>query len=209
MLALTRADEDVTDPETVRFEAVVRDAWEGVDTKDASIDRSGSGTIRSDRARLQRLLENLFRNAVEHAGPDVTVTVRLTDDGFVVADDGPGIPNESLAEAFEHGYTTSEEGTGLGLAIVEELASAHGWGGYVDPSHDGAKFVFEGCETSLDDSDPGEDEAGADDTQIAYGDAATVHDDAQAADGGDTTVHDDAQAADGGADEDAAEGVTE
>jgi signal transduction histidine kinase len=38
------------------------------------------------------LLENLFRNAVEHSGDEVTITVGSLEDGFYVEDDGSGIP---------------------------------------------------------------------------------------------------------------------
>ncbi|MFB6157405.1 MAG: PAS domain-containing sensor histidine kinase [Haloferacaceae archaeon] len=100
------------------------------------------GTVVADPARLRRLLENLLRNSVEHGSTDgrpaagdgadhgeqgVTVTVGDLDDGFYVADDGPGIPPDERGEVFERGYSTSESGTGFGLTIVEEIAEAHGW----------------------------------------------------------------------------------
>jgi len=50
-----------------------------------------------DRSRLRQLLENLLRNAVEHGGENVTVTVGNLPDGFYVADDGPGIPPDRQA----------------------------------------------------------------------------------------------------------------
>jgi signal transduction histidine kinase len=73
------------------------------------------------------VFENLFRNSIEHAGPDVTVTVGDHDDGFYVADDGPGVPPEDREQLWEYGESTTEEGTGLGLAIVRRIAEAHGW----------------------------------------------------------------------------------
>lgn len=90
---------------------------------------SDVGTIEADESRLHGLFENLFRNAVEHAGDDVTVRVgRLTDEtGFYVEDDGPGIPADDRDEIFDHGFTTSEEGTGYGLSIVAEIVAGHGW----------------------------------------------------------------------------------
>jgi two-component system, NtrC family, sensor histidine kinase HydH len=42
-----------------------------------------------------------------------------------VADDGPGIPPESLASVFEPFVTTKETGTGLGLSICRRIAAAH------------------------------------------------------------------------------------
>ena len=97
--------------------------------------------------RLEQLLENLFRNAVDHAGEDVTVTVGDLDDEFYVADDGPGISDDERDRVFEDGYSTVEEGAGLGLAIVAGIAEAHGWSVTVTESEDGgARFEVTGVE---------------------------------------------------------------
>jgi two-component system, NtrC family, sensor histidine kinase HydH len=42
-----------------------------------------------------------------------------------VADNGPGIPHDSLASVFEPFVTTKETGTGLGLSICRRIAAAH------------------------------------------------------------------------------------
>jgi signal transduction histidine kinase len=98
-------------------------------------------SVVADRSRLRRVLQNLFWNASEHAGPTVTVTVGDTADGFFVADDGPGIPPDRRENVFESGFTTAEDGTGLGLEIVAELVQAHGWSVAVGESADGgARF---------------------------------------------------------------------
>ncbi len=68
-----------------------------------------------------------MRNAVEHGGEDVTVTVGELDDGFYVEDDGPGIPENARDNVFDVGYSTTEDGTGFGLSIVKQVADAHGW----------------------------------------------------------------------------------
>ena len=78
---------------------------------------------------MAQALENLFRNAIEHGGESVTVTIGVLDDkrGFYVADDGPGIPEAEREDVFDSGYTTSNDGTGFGLAIVSRICAAHGW----------------------------------------------------------------------------------
>ncbi|ELZ46466.1 multi-sensor signal transduction histidine kinase, partial [Halorubrum californiense DSM 19288] len=94
-------------------------------------------------------LENLFVNAVTHAGPEVAVTVgTLSDgDGFYVEDDGPGIDPEDREEAFEAGVTSDPEGTGFGLKIVAEVAEAHGWTVELAESPTGgARFEFRGVD---------------------------------------------------------------
>ena len=112
---------------------------------DVDVAFEADGEVLADRGRLKRLLENLFRNSVEHGGAGVTVGD--LDDGFYVADDGPGISEERRDEAFESGYTTSDTGTGFGLAIVERIAEAHGWEVTLTESESGgARFEFRGVE---------------------------------------------------------------
>ncbi|ELZ40416.1 sensor histidine kinase [Halorubrum tebenquichense] len=92
--------------------------------------------------------------------PDAAVRVRVgpTDDGFYVADDGPGIEAEERDAAFEPGHTTAPDGTGFGLAIVERIAAAHGWAVSVTESREGgARFEF-ACDESLDAGESAESE---------------------------------------------------
>jgi signal transduction histidine kinase len=124
-----------------------------------------------------QLLENLFRTSVEHGSTSgrpravdsvehdstgsrtrsgdsaegldegVTVTAGRCDDGFYVADDGPGISTDDHESLFEAGYSTSEDGTGFGLAIVNRIAQAHDWTVDVTQSADGgARFEITGVE---------------------------------------------------------------
>ena len=128
LLTLARQGKVVSDPETVSLTAVARAAWEGVATGDVTLELpDGDAAVGADEMRLRELFENLFRNAVEHAGTGVTVRVGTTEEGFYVADDGPGIPEPDRDRVFDRGYTTAEEGTGLGLDIVERIAEGHGW----------------------------------------------------------------------------------
>ncbi|WP_225335713.1 sensor histidine kinase [Halomicrobium urmianum] len=124
VLALAREGASVDDTEIVDLESVANDAWENVEADEAWLWTNDTRRIEADRARLLRAFENLIRNAVEHAGPDVTVEVGTTDDGFYIADDGPGIPPAEVADVFEYGHTTEEDGTGFGLAIVETVVTA-------------------------------------------------------------------------------------
>ncbi|QSG04294.1 PAS domain-containing sensor histidine kinase [Natranaeroarchaeum sulfidigenes] len=71
----------------------------------------------------------------------VRITVGGLEDGFYVADDGIGIPDDEKEDVFDRGYTTHEDGTGFGLRIVEVIASAHGWEvDLVDSESGGARF---------------------------------------------------------------------
>ncbi|SEO87712.1 PAS domain-containing protein [Halorientalis persicus] len=136
-LALARQGQTVLNREPVSLDRICRSAWENVDTGSATLEIVTDRTVSGDDSQLTQLFENLFRNAVEHGGPDVTVTVGDTDGGFFVADDGPGIPADQRDAVFEKGFTTSDTGTGFGLNIVETIADAHGWETTVTDSETG------------------------------------------------------------------------
>jgi PAS domain S-box-containing protein len=127
----------VSETEPVALSAVARDAWTMVETDEATLDVRTTATVEADRDRLGRLFENLFRNAVEHAGPAVTVGVEDTPVGFAVRDDGPGIDAADRETVFDPGYSTVTDGTGFGLYIVETIAEAHGWTVAVTDAGDG------------------------------------------------------------------------
>lgn len=133
----------VESPAPVDLEGVSRDAWGCVDTEDATLDVVASHTVRADDCRVQQLLENLFGNAIEHGGADVTVTVGDLADGFYVADDGPGVPEEEKSDVFDRGFSSDADSTGFGLAIVANIADAHDWAVTVtDAADGGACFEF-------------------------------------------------------------------
>jgi len=149
-LKLTRGTTDPVDPEPVSLAGVADRAWQTV-SGDATLDVAGDATVRADASRLRQLFENLFRNAVEHAGADVTIEVQLRDDGeetlgFAVVDDGPGIPAGDREDVFDSGYSTTADGTGLGLAIVQQVAVDHGWTVTAEGGADGACVVVDDVE---------------------------------------------------------------
>lgn len=93
--------------------------------------------IEGDPLRLRQLLHNLLKNASEamqEASPAVThpridLCLRVHEDAhqieLVIHDNGPGFPNELLAQIFEPYVTTRSKGTGLGLAIVKKIIEEH------------------------------------------------------------------------------------
>jgi len=156
--------------EPVDLGEVARTAWGHVETGDATLSVAATRELAADPDLLAQLFENLFRNAIEHAGPEVEVTVAATDGGsandgreradgaedersespggFTVADDGPGIPESDRDVVFEPGHTTESGGNGLGLAIVERVAAAHGWTVTVGESDaGGARFTVSDLST--------------------------------------------------------------
>ena len=141
-LMLAKEGADVGERTRVDLDGVVRDAWDSVQTRNAtlSVEVTPGTTVLADEMRLQRLFENLFRNCVEHGGPGVSVTVTGDDGGFAVADDGPGLPSD-VENALTAADTENVKSFGLGLLIVQRVISGHGWNLSVDSGEGGTHFA--------------------------------------------------------------------
>jgi len=147
LLTLARKGDPETDGEAVALDDLVKDCWGSVATADATFAADFERAVLADPGRLRRLFENLLRNAVEHGGDDVHVEAGELEDGFYVADDGPGIPAEDRDAVFDVGYSTTPDGTGFGLSIVARIAAEHGWSVSVGDGPDGgARFEISGVE---------------------------------------------------------------
>ena len=88
------------------------------------------GTIRSDPKRLRQILLNLLGNATKYAVPG-TIRLGVAWSGgatLYVEDEGPGMSDAQIAQAFtpftQLGRTS--DGVGLGLSICERLSAALG-----------------------------------------------------------------------------------
>ena len=147
-LTLARQGDTISETESVSLTDLVGKCWGTVDTDDATIEIIDEMTFQGDLDRLRHVFENLFRNAVEHGGSDVTVRVGCHDErGIYVEDDGPGIPVEKREEVFEPGHSSAHGGTGFGLTILKRIVEAHGWElSVTDGTDGGARFEFEMAE---------------------------------------------------------------
>ena len=145
LLTLARQGEPATDRSALALSEVVTSCWKIVDTAAGALRIETNRTIDADRGRLKQLFENLIRNAIEHGGEDLTMTVGAMADGFYFEDDGRGIPPEDRDDVFAVDYSTSEAGTGFGLRIVDQIVEAHGWEiTLTEGSDGGARFEVTG-----------------------------------------------------------------
>lgn len=101
---------------------------------------------RADRDLVARILDNLVNNALAYGGDPAEITVSVqagAEPAIVVADHGPGIPEDlrnRLFQRFVRGRTGGT-GSGLGLYLSRELASCQGGTlGLDDGAGGGARF---------------------------------------------------------------------
>jgi signal transduction histidine kinase len=79
-----------------------------------------------DRARMEQVLRNLLRNALEACREGGTVRLTLGAGWFRVQDDGEGVPADVAGRLFTPFFTTKPKGTGLGLSTVRKIVDGHG-----------------------------------------------------------------------------------
>jgi signal transduction histidine kinase len=88
-------------------------------------------SVELDEGQLRQALLNILGNArqVMQPGGQVRVVTRAGMGGEVVieiADNGPGIPADSIEKIFEPFFSKRAGGTGLGLAIARQMVENHG-----------------------------------------------------------------------------------
>jgi len=150
-------DQLVVDDEPLKLDAVCETCWQHVSTTNATLQTAVDHRIIADRFRLMQLIENLFRNAVDHNEGGVMVTVGTLETGFYVADDGTGVPEPKREKMFEHGYSTAADGTGVGFDIISQVAEAHDWALSTAESSEGGLRV-EITDVEMPSTDPGPSE---------------------------------------------------
>jgi signal transduction histidine kinase len=141
--SVARQGQTVGDIDTLDFRTVVRAAYGRHDTGDLSLVVEGDGTIRADERRLY----SLFERAVEFAlrNDATALTVRLTDTGFTIADDGTRPPDENLDRVFDYDGAVPTAKVGMALPTLKTLARTHGWTVRADADYtEGVRVVVDG-----------------------------------------------------------------
>lgn len=107
--------------------------------------------IKCDIQKMQRVLDNLLRNAVNYSfeNTNIYITLKESEENICIRFENSGntIPQEKLDHLFEQFFrldnarTTSTGGAGLGLSIAKEIVEQHG-GSICAKSYD-EKIIFE------------------------------------------------------------------
>lgn len=103
--------------------------------------------VLGQRFRLEQVIVNLMQNAVEslEGTPEPVVTLTIVRRGkqvdLVIADNGPGVPDEIQSQLFTPFVTSKATGLGLGLVICRDIVAGFGGELILRPSPSGAVFV--------------------------------------------------------------------
>lgn len=132
-------------PEGLWLSTLSREVWDTLEVGDATLTIAQDVHFVADRESTSLFLQIVLKNAIQHGGSDVTVTVGTLEDGVYVADDGPGIDVEPVDRVFDAGYTTDPGSTGFGLYVARSIADEHGWTITIAESDGGgARFEIHG-----------------------------------------------------------------
>jgi signal transduction histidine kinase len=86
--------------------------------------------VRADEELLRQAFLNILQNACQAMPEGGTVSISTTRDGrdlvrVSIADEGMGIPPESLEKIFTLYFTTKVDGSGIGLSVVYRIIQMH------------------------------------------------------------------------------------
>lgn len=117
---------------------------------DLKVDLIRPAWVRGDAIRLEQVLINLLRNALDalRDKPCKHLEVRIKADQqlwyLTVSDSGGGISDEHLGKVFDPFFTTKPVGEGLGLGLAVSYAIVHEIGGRLTACNhaDGAQFTL-------------------------------------------------------------------
>lgn len=127
VVGLASEERPTREDEALWLSTISREVWDTLVGTDATLSIVEDLHFVADRESMSLFFQILFRNAVQHGGADVTVSVGAIDDGLFVADDGPGIAAEPPERIFDAGYSNDPDGTGFGLYVARSIADEHGW----------------------------------------------------------------------------------
>ena len=110
-------------------------AGNGLDITFSATSEPGLPDLFIDKLQIELVMRNLVVNAVEaiaahpHPGPKIALHAKRYDAQhvrIVVADSGPGIPQDQRERLFEPFVSGKPTGMGLGLAVSRAIVQAHG-----------------------------------------------------------------------------------
>ena len=102
--------------------------------------------VKIDTIGFLKVLDNLTHNAVKYSAPNSIVNLSLKDARFSIQDEGVGMDEDFIVNAFEHYFQEDEKhsGQGIGLGLVKEYCDRNKISIYLDSKKDqGTKITLD------------------------------------------------------------------
>ena len=136
-------------PMFARLAALVAPSWHSRGGSAQFVVEPEALELMADPGQLEQALMNLVINAAEatagQAAPQLVVSARPARGGRLcieVSDNGPGVPDDLIADIFTPFFSTKSKGSGIGLAMVRQLLARNGGAvRYAKSVGSGARFV--------------------------------------------------------------------
>ncbi|WP_063813207.1 sensor histidine kinase [Herbidospora daliensis] len=150
LLALAQGEQALTDTTAFDLADVVDHvvdlgAAEALDREVTVVHEVAEAPTEGDPVLVERLVQNLFENAVRHNAPGgrawLTTRAAGAEVELTVENTGPVVPAYEVETIFQPFRRRSERGTGLGLSIVRAITTAHGGTVAARPREDGGLAV--------------------------------------------------------------------
>lgn len=103
-----------------------------IEKKKLEVRIEGNAEIRADRVKMERVLENLLRNAITYSPEEKQIFIKMDKEYFEIKNTGVKLLEEELKDIWKPFVTGGESrkrefGYGLGLSIVANILELHGF----------------------------------------------------------------------------------
>ena len=117
------------------------------DEKSIIVSLTGEAIIKADKSLMERVVDNLFINAVENTLDGGKISIEIFEDTFEAYNSGSHIPEDMIKDIwlpYKRGdkERSNTKGTGLGLSIVRSILELHKFSYGVKNVEGGTVFWF-------------------------------------------------------------------
>ncbi|SDQ66931.1 Signal transduction histidine kinase [Chryseobacterium soldanellicola] len=134
LLLLAKIDNNQFDnSEIIQFDGLLDQSMdmlqEHFEQKNISVHKNISSDVQvnGNGSLAEIMINNLILNAIRHTSNEGTISVKLTDSVFEIANSGTEKLNTDLLFKRFSKLSTDKNGSGLGLAIISEICKFHQW----------------------------------------------------------------------------------
>lgn len=153
MLELTRLEQNSTnkDFKTIQLEEIIDDAMDLIQplceeqAQQIRLIGDSKYALKGNRSLIFRVIYNLLENSHKYSGEGCEINVEVTQNGFVISDNGIGIDANEKEKVFDRLYRIDESrtiaGFGLGLSLVRAIINHHNGEVKLEDNEPGLKVI--------------------------------------------------------------------